>query len=109
MSQEDFIQMEDIAFFDYSIAAAVLTVNRQKGFGTLARTGVGTLTITMPAGKAVVVSEVFLYYTPCGTVMTTCNLNRAASTTVVLQLLVFDNAGAAIDNQPGKLLLTRIS
>lgn len=109
MGQEDFIQMEDIAYFDWSIAATVLTVNKSRGYGTLARTGVGTLTITMPAGRAVVLNDIFLHYIAAGTVMLTCTLDKAASTTTVLQLRVFDNAGAAVDNVPGKAILTRLS
>jgi len=110
MSQEDMVQTEVLSYFDYSIAATVLTVNKQRGFGALARTGVGTLTVTYPSGKGgQATTDIWFEYCAAGTVMLTLTYSKAASTTLVHQLLIFDNAGAAIDNVPGKIIARTLS
>lgn len=109
MGMEDVVQMEEIGYYDWSIAATVLTVNKQRGFGALARTGVGTLTITFPNGKGTAPVDANLIYMAVGTVLLTCTYDKAASTSLVHQLRIFDNAGAAIDNVPGKAVFQAVA
>lgn len=103
MSAQDIAQKSLVTAVKYSIAGGVLTVVEQRGLGTLTRTGVGTLRLTYSSGKGIDTARTLASGRSTGTVMATVQLNSAASTDEVKDFLVFDAAGAAVDNLPGEI------
>ena len=101
------VQEQLICHFDYSIAATVLTVNVARGFGALTRTGVGTLRITLPAGKAAPNNR-------CRVAWTVKEAGALAiryeptSTDLLKDFTVLNDLGAAVDNIDGSLSLYRV-
>lgn len=109
MGQEDLVQDEKVSYFDFSIAGAVLTTNVSRGNGVLARTGVGTLSITYPAGKGMPNNRMEVRFTSkegAGT-FAVAVINAGASTELVKQVVLQDAAGAPVDNIDGCLSVFR--
>lgn len=98
----------------FTIAATVLTVTRQNGPGTLARTGAGTLTVTFAPGanglgfKGIDVLRQCVEAFATGTVAAHMIYDSAAATDTVIPIDVFDAAGMALDNQPGLINIYQI-
>lgn len=109
MGQEDVVQEECIGYFDYAIAGAALTVNQARGFGVLTRTGVGTLSVTFPAGKGLPNNRLSIEFTSkegAGTFAVA--VVDTTSTDVIKKIVIMDAAGAAVDNIDGTLKLYRV-
>jgi hypothetical protein len=109
MGQEDIVQEECIGYYDYAIAAGVLTVNQSRGFGVITRTGVGTLSITFPAGKGCPNNRLSVEFTSkegAGTFAVA--VLDTTSTDTVKKIVVQDAAGAAVDNIDGAIKLYRV-
>lgn len=109
MGQEDFVQDEKVGYFDYSIAAAALTVNVSRGNGVLTRTGVGTLRITYPAGKGYPTNRMEIQFTSkegAGT-FAVAVLDVATSTELLKNIVIQDALGAPVDNIDGAISVFR--
>ena len=102
------VQEQTVCFFDYSIAGAVLTVNIARGFGALTRTGVGTLRITLPAGKAIPNSRCKVEFTNKEGAAFAVARFEPTSTDLLKDITILDAAGAAVDNIDGALTLVRV-
>jgi len=105
MGQEDRVQSDRLSYFSYTVNAAVLAIQVSKGQGVLARTGVGTFTVTYPLGKGVdqTITEIVFNSKEAAGGTFAVAVMGTASTDEVKQIIVMDAAGAAVDNIDGSI------
>lgn len=108
MAEEDVVQEQIIHYSDYLIVAGVLTVNIQRGFGVLTRTGVGTLRITLPAGKATPNSRCKIEFTNKEAGAFAVVRFEPTSTDLLKDFTILTAGGAPVDNIDGSIQLIRV-
>lgn len=108
MSEQGTVQEQIVNHTDFTIAATVLTPVVQRGFGVLTRTGVGTLRLTLPAGKAVPNSRCRVEFTNKEAAVFAVIRFEPTSTDVLKDFTILDAAGAAVDNVDGCITLVRV-
>lgn len=102
MSQEDVVQTNDLSYIDATVASAVMTINKQKGYGTWTRTGVGTFNWALPAGQAQQLDELmFTLFTKENVGQRTLVFTGGSDTS--FDFAIKDNADANVD--PGQFAI----